>query len=106
HRHVAAWEDLTPVEKAAAWSAVDQAIVVARSRHSPDGFNVGFNLGTAAGQTVFHFHLHVIPRYAGDVADPRGGVRHVIPAKANYLAKQAAAQQRLIQVGEDHFLPH
>lgn len=52
----------------------------------PDGYNVGFNAGAAAGQTVPHVHVHVIPRYAGDVPDPRGGVRHVIPAKANYLA--------------------
>jgi len=51
----------------------------------PDGYNVGFNAGAAAGQTVMHLHVHVIPRYLGDVADPRGGVRHVIPSKANYL---------------------
>jgi superfamily II DNA or RNA helicase/diadenosine tetraphosphate (Ap4A) HIT family hydrolase/HKD family nuclease/SOS-response transcriptional repressor LexA len=52
----------------------------------PDGFNVGFNCGSAAGQTVPHVHVHVIPRYAGDMPDPRGGVRHVIPEKGNYLA--------------------
>ncbi len=52
----------------------------------PDGYNVGFNAGTAAGQTVPHMHVHVIPRYAGDMADPRGGVRHVIPEKANYFS--------------------
>ena len=61
-RHVATWEELTDEEKAATWSAVDQAIGIIRTHHSPDGFNVGFNLGAAAGQTVFHFHLHVIPR--------------------------------------------
>ncbi len=108
-RHAATWEELTDPEKAAAWSAVDQAISVIRSLHSPDGFNVGFNTGAAAGQTVFHFHLHVIPRYVGDVADPRGGVRHVIPAKANYLTDATTAthdQQLLIKGDEDHFLPH
>ena len=52
----------------------------------PDGYNVGFNAGEAAGQTVMHLHVHVIPRYRGDVPDPRGGVRHVIPGKGNYLA--------------------
>jgi diadenosine tetraphosphate (Ap4A) HIT family hydrolase len=52
----------------------------------PDGYNVGINVGEAAGQTVMHLHVHVIPRYRGDVADPRGGVRHVIPGKGNYLA--------------------
>jgi superfamily II DNA or RNA helicase/HKD family nuclease len=52
---------------------------------TPDGYNVGFNAGAAAGQTVPHVHVHVIPRYIGDMADPRGGVRHVIPEKGNYL---------------------
>lgn len=51
----------------------------------PDGYNVGFNSGSAAGQTVPHVHIHVIPRYTGDMDDPRGGVRHVIPWKGNYL---------------------
>ena len=108
-RHASTWDELTDIEKAWAWSAVDQAIAAIRSRHSPDGFNVGFNLGPAAGQTVLHFHLHVIPRYTGDVDDPRGGVRYVIPAKANYLAKRryrGRDQQRLIKGDEDPFLPH
>jgi diadenosine tetraphosphate (Ap4A) HIT family hydrolase len=56
----------------------------------PDGYNVGFNAGVAAGQTVPHVHVHVIPRYAGDMGDPRGGVRHVIPGKGNYLAEPPA----------------
>jgi superfamily II DNA or RNA helicase/HKD family nuclease len=82
-------------------------MAVIRARHSPDGFNIGFNSGRAAGQTIFHFHLHVIPRYSGDVEDPRGGIRHVIPSKANYLAKLPAQQeQRLVKGGEDHLLPH
>ncbi len=108
-RHSPTWNELTDVEKAWAWSAVDQAIALILSRHSPDGFNVGFNLGSAAGQTVSHFHLHVIPRYAGDVHDPRGGVRHVIPSKANYLANRVVTQpgqQRLIKGDVDPFLPH
>lgn len=54
-------------------------------RH-PDGFNVGINVGVHAGQTIMHVHIHLIPRYAGDVANPRGGVRGVIPAKQNYPA--------------------
>ena len=56
----------------------------------PDGYNVGFNSGRAAGQTVPHVHIHIIPRYRGDMADPRGGVRHVIPSKGNYLLDPAA----------------
>jgi diadenosine tetraphosphate (Ap4A) HIT family hydrolase len=51
----------------------------------PGGYNVGFNAGEIAGQTVMHLHVHVIPRYRGDTDDPRGGVRHVIPSKGNYL---------------------
>ena len=54
--------------------------------HQPDGYNVGFNAGRAAGQTIDHLHLHVIPRYDGDVPDPRGGVRHVIDGKGAHLA--------------------
>ena len=60
----------------------------------PDGYNVGFNCGDAAGQTVPHVHVHVIPRYSGDMPDPRGGVRHVIPEKGNYLAGPGAASQQ------------
>ncbi|WP_332911641.1 HIT family protein [Algoriphagus boritolerans] len=51
---------------------------------NPDGFNVGINVGEKAGQTVFHVHIHLIPRYAGDVENPRGGVRGVIKGKELY----------------------
>ncbi|MER8626100.1 DEAD/DEAH box helicase family protein [Mesorhizobium sp. M1143] len=110
-RHAEGWEDLDQSEKTALISAVDQAINLIRSSYGTDGFNVGFNHGAAAGQTVFHFHLHVIPRRSGDVADPRGGVRHVIPAKGNYLAKRQTStvsddEQRLVTGGEDPLLPH
>jgi diadenosine tetraphosphate (Ap4A) HIT family hydrolase len=53
--------------------------------NAPDGYNIGMNCGETAGQTVFHFHCHVIPRYKGDMENPRGGVRHCIPGKGNYL---------------------
>lgn len=53
-------------------------------KYHPDGYNIGFNCGEAAGQSVMHFHLHIIPRYKGDVENPRGGVRGVIPSKQNY----------------------
>ena len=52
--------------------------------HNPDGYNIGMNCGEIAGQSVMHFHCHVIPRYRGDMENPRGGVRHVIPEKGNY----------------------
>ena len=50
----------------------------------PDGYNIGFNCGEAAWQSIMHFHIHIIPRYKGDVKNPRGGIRGVIPAKQNY----------------------
>ena len=55
-----------------------------QKEYNPDGFNLGVNCGETAGQTVFHAHIHVIPRYKGDVPNPRGGIRHVIPGKGNY----------------------
>jgi diadenosine tetraphosphate (Ap4A) HIT family hydrolase len=83
-RHVASLFDLTEAEQAALWRLVAQvrARLVAELR--PDGLNIGVNDGPAAGQTVLHAHVHVIPRRAGDVADPRGGVRWVLPARAQY----------------------
>ena len=52
--------------------------------HNPDGYNVGMNCGESAGQTVFHFHCHIIPRYKGDMENPRGGVRHCVSGKGSY----------------------
>jgi len=57
---------------------------VLKAKHQPDGFNVGVNDGLAAGQTIAHAHVHVIPRRKGDVPDPRGGIRWIIPQKAKY----------------------
>ena len=84
-RHVPTWFDATAEEHEAIRGALDEARQLIDARHRPDGYNIGANVGRAAGQTVFHLHVHLIPRYAGDVPDPRGGVRHVIPGKGNYL---------------------
>ena len=83
-RHVANWFDASPDEQAAVMRGVEVARAEIEKTRKPDGYNVGFNAGEAAGQTVPHLHVHVIPRLRGDVADPRGGVRWVIPAKAAY----------------------
>ena len=75
---------LSDAERLELPSAILLAKAWVEERHNPDGFNVGMNCGEAAGQTVMHFHCHVIPRYSGDMADPRGGVRGVIPEKQGY----------------------
>ena len=67
---------------------IDEVKVLLDRQHAPDGYNIGLNNGIAAGQTVMHVHMHVIPRYAGDVADPRGGVRWIFPEKAAYWIKK------------------
>ena len=84
-RHIADWFATTPEERRDLFALADEARerLLLRER-APDGFNLGVNVGEAAGQTVFHVHLHLIPRYKGDVANPRGGVRGVIPARQNY----------------------
>lgn len=89
-RHCATWFDATPDEQRALLAAVEMAKRTIEMIHSPDGYNIGINSGEAAGQTVPHLHVHLIPRYKGDVYDPRGGVRHVVPSKANYLVGDAA----------------
>jgi len=87
-RHVPDWFAAIDEEKKALVATIDPVISEIEKRYSPDGYNVGFNAGQAAGQTVFHLHLHVIPRYGGDVPDPRGGIRHVIPEKAVYWSDE------------------
>jgi diadenosine tetraphosphate (Ap4A) HIT family hydrolase len=84
-RHVATYFEATPWEQQAIWQGVEQVkAILDASDRPPDGYNVGFNVGETAGQTVMHLHVHVIPRYAGDMVDPRGGVRGVIPDKQKY----------------------
>ena len=83
-RHVADYFDTTPQEKQAIHKLVDEAKTLIDSERSPDGYNVGVNCGKAAGQGVPHVHYHLIPRYEGDMDNPRGGVRGVIPYKQKY----------------------
>ena len=99
-RHVSNWFDASADERAALFGAIEPVCAAIRERWGADGFNVGFNLGRAAGQTVPHLHLHVIPRRSGDVSDPRGGIRHVIPGKGNYLAGEAASHSEQLHVAE------
>ena len=86
-RHVQSFFELHAIEKAAVLQALDEAKEALDREFSPDGCNIGINDGEAAGQTVMHLHVHLIPRYKGDTEDPRGGVRHVFPEKAKYWEK-------------------
>lgn len=84
-RVIPTWFDATAEEQQAVWELVALIKSELDDRYRPDGYNIGFNSGVAAGQTIAHLHVHVIPRFDGDVADPRGGIRHVIPKLGNYL---------------------
>lgn len=83
-RHVADYFDLTDEEIMAMQHMMKEIKERLDEEFSPDGYNVGINVNEAAGQTVFHVHMHLIPRYRGDVENPRGGVRGVIPHKQKY----------------------
>jgi diadenosine tetraphosphate (Ap4A) HIT family hydrolase len=83
-RHAATWFDATNDEQVAVLELVAEVKRLLDEELHPDGFNIGVNVGEAAGQTVFHLHVHVIPRFAGDVDDPTGGVRLVVPERGNY----------------------
>lgn len=83
-RHVETWFEASPEEQQALTQALAHAKAIIEMQHQPDGYNIGINSGKAAGQTISHLHVHLIPRYEGDVPEPRGGIRHVISTKANY----------------------
>lgn len=83
-RHVKDFFETTLEEKNAIFELVEKAKEIIDKEYHPDGYNIGMNCGLAAGQSVMHIHVHLIPRYNGDVENPRGGIRGVIPKKQNY----------------------
>lgn len=83
-RHVADFFEASREERAALLELIDAGKALIEENLRPDGYNIGINVGVAAGQTVMHLHVHLIPRFRGDMADPRGGVRGVIPARQKY----------------------
>ena len=83
-RHVSSFFDLSQEERQDLLNLADSVKQIVEERYHPDGYNIGVNVGEAAGQSIFHVHMHLIPRYQGDVPNPRGGVRGVIPTKQNY----------------------
>jgi len=95
-RHVASFFDATPSEREAllALPLLDQAKHQLQAAFGPAGYNIGINDGAAGGQTIGHLHLHLMPRYPGDRLDPRGGVRWIIPDKADYWTERDQAQPR------------
>lgn len=83
-RHVANYFDLTAEECAAMQDLLKTVKKKVEDRFHPNGYNIGVNVNAAGGQSVFHVHMHLIPRYLGDVDNPKGGVRGVIPSKQKY----------------------
>ena len=83
-RHVASFFELTPEEINACMALINEERKLLDEEFKPDGYNIGVNIGPAAGQSILHVHIHIIPRYEGDVENPQGGVRHVIPRKGHY----------------------
>ncbi|WP_314064194.1 HIT family protein [uncultured Vagococcus sp.] len=83
-RHTVTYFECTIEEKIAIDQLIQRGKVHLEETYQPDGFNIGTNAGSAAGQTIFHCHIHLIPRFTGDIDDPRGGVRGVIPEKRVY----------------------
>ena len=83
-RHVASFFDLTPEEINACMKLITEERGLLDKEFKPDGYNIGVNIGHAAGQSILHVHIHIIPRYKGDVENPQGGVRHVIPKNGHY----------------------
>lgn len=87
-KHCADYFDLTFKEQSACWFMLNKVKKIVIKKFNYDGFNIGVNVGIAAGQTVAHVHIHLIPRYKGDVENPIGGVRNIIPSKGDYTIKQ------------------
>jgi diadenosine tetraphosphate (Ap4A) HIT family hydrolase len=80
-RHVASYFEMTFEEKTEVLALLDRAQSAITADHAPDGYNIGVNIGRAAGQNRMHVHVHLIPRYRGDVVDPSGGIRCVLSKK-------------------------
>jgi diadenosine tetraphosphate (Ap4A) HIT family hydrolase len=87
-RHISSFFEASREEQAALLDLLAEMRQRLLEERNPDGFNIGINDGAAAGQTVMHLHIHLIPRYSGDMPDPRGGVRWIFPDKADYWSKR------------------
>ncbi len=84
YRHFPDYFDIRDEEREELWSLVARGKVITDEKYHPDGYNIGINVGQCAGQSIPHLHIHVIPRYEGDVENPKGGVRGVVPERRLY----------------------
>ena len=84
YRHVSDYFDIKGEEREELWRLVSEGKAIADAKYHPDGYNIGINIGKWAGQSIPHLQIHAIPRYQGDVENPKGGVRGVIPQKKLY----------------------
>ena len=87
-RHIGSFFELEPDEQTDLLGLLRRAKAAVENEFKPQGYNIGINDGPTAGQTIPHLHIHLIPRYQGDRADPRGGVRWIIPEKADYWSQR------------------
>ena len=83
-RHTANYFELSWEEQADCFALLNRVKTILEEKYHPNGYNIGINVNETAGQTIHHMHIHLIPRYVGDVEEPRGGVRGVIPHKRDY----------------------
>ena len=86
-KHIVSFFDLTSKQLQNFFKLISQTKKIIENKFHPDGYNIGINEGEAAGRTYHHLHIHLMPRYVGDVKNPRGGVRNVIPEKADYTSE-------------------
>ncbi|MFW6016933.1 MAG: HIT family protein [bacterium] len=87
-RHIKDYFDASKEEKRSLFNLMEKCRELLDDKFKPDGYNIGLNCGIAAGQTIMHLHLHLIPRYKDDIADPTGGIRGVIPEKRIYKTQK------------------
>ncbi len=83
-KHIDSFFDLTDEEILQLFGLLKKVKNIIQNKYNPGAFNIGINDGIAAGRTIHHLHIHIIPRYKGDVENPRGGIRHIIPGKGGY----------------------
>ncbi len=88
YRHFASYFDINAAEREELWTLVAEGQKIVDAKYQPDGYNIGINVGKWAGQSIPHLHIHVIPRYQGDVENPKGGVRGVIPSQKLYTLEE------------------